>query len=62
MVNIQIPPANMRDGIQINPLSEVATKEEFLNIDNVSRDDMMAAHRVPPSDAGDYPEQHRRIR
>lgn len=46
----------MRDGIQINPLSEVATKDEFLNIDNVSRDDMMAAHRVPPADAGDYPE------
>jgi len=59
---VQTLPANMRDGIQINPLSEVATKDEFLNIDNVSRDDMMAAHRVPPADAGDYPEQHRRIR
>jgi len=53
---VQTLPANMRDGIQINPLSEVATKDEFLNIDNVSRDDMMAAHRVPPADAGDYPE------
>lgn len=29
------------------PLSEVAAKEEFLNIKNVSRDDIMAAHRVP---------------
>lgn len=36
-----------KDGIQIIPLSEVAAKDEFLNIKNVSRDDMMAAHRVP---------------
>lgn len=30
------------------PLSEVAAKDEFLNIKNMSRDDIMAAHRVPP--------------
>lgn len=35
----------MRDGIQIIPLSEVAAKDKFLNIDNVSRDDMMAVYR-----------------
>lgn len=29
------------------PLSEVAAKDEFLNIKNVSRDDMMTVHRVP---------------
>lgn len=39
------PKQNMRDGIQINPLSEVAAKDEFLNIKNVSRDDMMAVYR-----------------
>ncbi|EMY8130181.1 capsid portal protein, partial [Klebsiella pneumoniae] len=37
------------------PLSEVAAKDEFLNIKNVSRDDMMAAHRVPPQMMGIIP-------
>jgi len=37
-------PNGKKDGIQIIPLSEVAAKDEFLNIKNVSRDDMMAAH------------------
>jgi len=36
-------------------LSEVAAKDEFLNIKNVSRDDMMAAHRVPPQMMGIMP-------
>ena len=40
-------PNGKKDGIQIILLSEVAAKGEFLNIKNVSRDDMMAAHRVP---------------
>jgi len=33
----------------------VAAKDEFLNIKNVSRDDMMAAHRVPPQMMGIIP-------
>lgn len=41
-------PNGKKDGIQIIPLSEVAEKGEFLNIKNVSCDDMMAAHSVPP--------------
>ncbi|HDS8804438.1 TPA: Presumed portal vertex protein, partial [Escherichia coli] len=41
--------------LQIIPLSEVAAKDEFLNIKNVSRDDMMAAHRVPPQMMGIMP-------
>ena len=45
----------MKDGIQIIPLSEVAAKDEFLNIKNVSRDDMMAAHRAPPQMIGIIP-------
>lgn len=45
----------MRDGIQIIPLSEVAAKDEFLNIKNVSLDDMNAAHRVPPQMLGIIP-------
>ncbi|TBL61247.1 phage portal protein [Hafnia alvei] len=41
--------------MQIIPLSEVAAKDEFLNIKNVSRDDMLAAHRVPPQMMGIIP-------
>lgn len=48
-------PNDKKDGIQIIPLSEVAAKDEFLNIKNVSRDDMMAAHRVPPQMMGIMP-------
>lgn len=48
-------PNGKKDGVQIIPLSEVAAKDEFLNIKNVSRDDMMAAHRVPPQMMGIMP-------
>lgn len=33
----------------------MAAKDEFMNIKNVSRDDMMAAHRVPPQMMGIMP-------
>ena len=48
-------PNGKKDGIQIIPLSEVAAKDEFLNIKNVSRDDMLAVHRVPPQMMGIIP-------
>ncbi len=48
-------PNGKKDGIQIITLSEAAAKDEFLNIKNVSRDDMMAAHRVPPQMMGIIP-------
>lgn len=48
-------PNGKKDSIQIIPLSEVAAKDEFLNIKNVSRDDMKAAHRVPPQMMGIMP-------
>ncbi|MDC7870901.1 phage portal protein [Pantoea ananatis] len=48
-------PTGKKDGIQIIPLSEVAAKDEFLNIKNVSRDDMLAVHRVPPQLMGIIP-------
>ncbi len=41
--------------MQIIPLSEVAAKEEFLNIKAVTRDDVLAAHRVPPQLMGIVP-------
>ena len=36
-------------------ISEIAAKDEFLNIKNVSRDDMLATHRVPPQMMGIIP-------
>jgi PBSX family phage portal protein len=41
-------PNGKKEGIQIIPLSEVAAKDEFWNIKNVTRDDQLHAHRVPP--------------
>lgn len=43
------------DGIKILPLSEVATKDDFFNIKNTSRDDLLSAHRVPPQMMGIIP-------
>lgn len=48
-------PNGKKDDIHIIPLSEVAAKDEFLNIKNVSRDDMMVAHLVPPQMMGIMP-------
>jgi PBSX family phage portal protein len=45
----------VKDGIQILPVSEVAAKDEFFNIKSVTRDDMLAAHRVPPQLLGLVP-------
>lgn len=41
-------PGGKKDGMQIIPVSEVAARDDFFNIKNVSRDDVLAAHRVPP--------------
>ncbi len=48
-------PNGKKDGIQIIPISEVAAKDDFLNIKNASRDDVLAAHRVPPQLMGMLP-------
>ena len=37
------------------PISEVAAKDEFFNIKNVTCDDVLAAHRVPPQLLGLMP-------
>lgn len=37
------------------PVSEVAAKDDFFNIKNVSRDDVLAAHRIPPQLMGIVP-------
>lgn len=48
-------PNGKKDGMQIIPVSEVAAKDEFANIKNVTRDDQLAAHRVPPQLMGIIP-------
>lgn len=48
-------PGGKKDGIQIIPVAEVAAKDEFFNIKNVTRDDVLAAHRVPPQLMGIIP-------
>jgi PBSX family phage portal protein len=48
-------PNGKKDGIQLIPVSEVTAKDEFFNIKNVTRDDMLAAHRVPPQLLGVVP-------
>ena len=48
-------PDGKKDGLQIIPISEVTAKDEFFNIKNVTRDDLMAGHRVPPQMMGVIP-------
>ncbi|MDR6214597.1 PBSX family phage portal protein [Paracidovorax wautersii] len=48
-------PNGKADGVKLIPVSEVAAKDEFFNIKNVSRDDLLAAHRVPPQLMGVVP-------
>ncbi|MDG6816584.1 phage portal protein [Glaesserella parasuis] len=48
-------PDGKENGIKVIPLSDVVAKDEFLNIKNTSRDDILAAHRVPPQLMGIIP-------
>lgn len=48
-------PGGKKDGMQVIPVSEVAAKDDFWNIKNCSRDDQLAAHRVPPQLMGIIP-------
>ena len=41
-------PNGKKDGIQLIPISEVAAKDDFMNIKNSTRDDVLAVHRVAP--------------
>lgn len=51
-------PNGKKDGVQIMHLSEVAAKDEFLNIKNVTRDDLLVAHRTPPQVLGIIPQNN----
>jgi PBSX family phage portal protein len=48
-------PGGKKDGLSLIPIAEVAAKDEFLGIKNTTRDDMLAAHRVPPQLLGVVP-------
>lgn len=49
-------PRGKKDGVQIIPVSEVAAKDEFYNIKNITRDDQLAGHRIPPQLMGIIPQ------
>lgn len=49
-------PGGKKDGIQLIPVSEVAAKDEFGSIKNISRDDLLAALRIPPQLIGIVPQ------
>lgn len=48
-------PQGKKDGMQLIPVGEVAAKDEFTGIKTASRDDILAAHRVPPQMLGIVP-------
>lgn len=48
-------PAGKKDGLQVIPVSETTAKDEFLSVKNVTRDDLLSAHRVPPQLMGIMP-------
>lgn len=48
-------PNGKKDGIQLIPISEVAAKDDFGAIKNISRDDQLAMLRIPPQLTGVVP-------
>ncbi|MEQ1965806.1 phage portal protein [Xenorhabdus nematophila] len=54
--NLLVYAANgKKDGLQILPFSQISAKDEFTNIKEATRDDMLAMHRVPPQLMGIMP-------
>ena len=49
-------PDGKKDGLQVIPIADVSARDEFFNIKNVTRDDVLAAHRVPPQIMGVIPQ------
>lgn len=49
-------PGGKEKGVQVIPVGEAAAKDEFLGIKNTTRDDVLAAHRVPPVLLGVIPQ------
>jgi len=49
-------PNGDKDGLKIIPISEVAAKDELLNVKNITAKDVIAISRVPPELMGTTPE------
>ena len=49
-------PGGKEKGVQVIPVGEATAKDEFLGIKNTTRDDILAAHRVPPVLIGVVPQ------
>lgn len=49
-------PGGKEKGVQVIPIGEAAAKDEFLGVKNTTRDDILAAHRVPPVLIGVVPQ------
>lgn len=49
-------PGGKKDGVQVIPISEVAARDEFSGIKNITRDDMLAGLRIPPQLMGVVPQ------
>lgn len=49
-------PSGKKEGLQLIPVSEVAAKDEFGSIKNITRDDMLAGLRIPPQLMGIVPQ------
>ena len=54
-------PGGDKDGLKIMPISEIAAKDEFFNIKNVTRDDILGACRVPVSLMGFVPGNNNKV-
>jgi capsid portal protein len=52
---LHVPNGREKD-IQIIPVGDFSTKDELQIIKNLSRDDIIAAHRIPPAMANIFPE------
>ncbi|MDM1784277.1 phage portal protein [Acinetobacter bereziniae] len=48
-------PGGNKEGLKVIPISELAAKDEFLNIKNATRDDVLASQRTPPQLLGIIP-------
>lgn len=48
-------PGGKADGVKIMPIAEVAAKDEFANIKEISAADVLTIHRVPPHMMGQIP-------
>lgn len=51
-------PGGKKDGVQLIPIGEVTAKDEFASVKNISRDDLLAAHRTPPQLIGIIPQNN----